>query len=245
MVGWRPWPDGLEGPGSASWLRVAARTERSGRRTCTPTPCVARKPALRGLCFPAPCGARLLVMAFAAHVGEDSCPLHFAPELPESLLQILSFSDLNLQNLLTSFNLNCNCARRITRPDPLAAHHYKISWGRESTRASNQAPIPGKSFVSRFRSCSAKDPDWLTAFTCSTAWFAVRCAEFVCRLSSPDLARPRRLPRPSRVDFAAGCVAVSKRVTLRARGPFSNRSMVNSTRSSSSRVFRPSPSMSV
>jgi len=52
-------------------------------------------------------------MPLAAHICEDSRTLNLAAELSESLLQILPFSNLNLQNLLTSFNLKCNCAQRI------------------------------------------------------------------------------------------------------------------------------------
>ncbi len=145
-------------PGPASHMRFAGRRERSGLGACAPTSCVAGEPSLRSFCFPAPCCARLLVMPLAPHIGQDSGSLYLAPELPESLLQILSFSDLNLQNLLTSFKLNCTCTRRISHRIPLVAHQYKIKGGGESTGASNQDPIPGNNFASRFLSCPASVP---------------------------------------------------------------------------------------
>ena len=46
----------------------------------------------------APLGlAGLLVMPLAAHIGEDAGPLDLAAELPQRLLEVLTFLDLNLQ----------------------------------------------------------------------------------------------------------------------------------------------------
>lgn len=45
--------------------------------------------------------AGLLVMPLPAHVREDARPLNLAAELTQSLLEVLSFGDLDLQNSLT------------------------------------------------------------------------------------------------------------------------------------------------
>ncbi len=41
--------------------------------------------------------ARLFVPALPAHVGQNAGTLYFAPELPESLLQVLALPDMDLQ----------------------------------------------------------------------------------------------------------------------------------------------------
>ncbi len=86
-------------------IRQAGRQEGSVLGACAPAPGVARKPPLCSFRLPTPCSAGLLIMPLATHVGEDPCPLHLAAELSEGLLQVLPFSDQNLQDLLTSFRL--------------------------------------------------------------------------------------------------------------------------------------------
>lgn len=86
-------------------IRQAGRQERSGLGACAPAPGIAGKPPLCSFRLPTPGSAGLLIMPLATHVGEDPCPLHLAAELSEGLLQVLPFSDLNLQSLLTSFRL--------------------------------------------------------------------------------------------------------------------------------------------
>lgn len=136
-------------------VRQVGRQETSGLGACAPAPRVAGKPPLRSFRFPTPCSTGLLIMPLATHVGEDPCPLHLAAELSEGLLQVLPFSDLNLQSLLTSFKLNGRCPQWTTHCVPFVTQQYKIKRRGESTGTPTQLPMPGNSLASRFRSCWA------------------------------------------------------------------------------------------
>lgn len=83
--------------GSEGQKRPAPADSRRRLATLLATPGAANASSLGRLGLASLRLAWLRVPAILAHVGQDARALNLAPELPESLLQILAFCDLDLQ----------------------------------------------------------------------------------------------------------------------------------------------------